>query len=164
MPLIVMCGRPGSGKTTRAKELKAYFEGEHKLEVILLNEEGLGIDRNYSYSNPVREKEMRGLFRSHVEKNLTNKNVVILDTVNYIKGLRYELYCLARSAKSTNCVVYCETPVDLARKWNKEKDAAQQYSDEIFEDVTLRMEEPNSRSTLQPYYRPLGRSTVCHSS
>ena len=50
---------------------------------------------------------MRGLFRSHVEKNLTSKNVVILDTLNYIKGLRYELYCLARTAKSTNCVVDC---------------------------------------------------------
>jgi protein KTI12 len=48
---------------------------------------------------------MRGYFKTEVERLLTSKTVVILDTLNYIKGFRYELYCLARTAKSTNCVV-----------------------------------------------------------
>ena len=105
MPLIVMCGRPSSGKSKRAQEIKKYIEENLKLEVIIINEESLGIDRNKCYVDNIKEKEMRGSLRSNVEKTLNDKNVVILDSLNYIKGLRYELYCLARSAKSTNCVV-----------------------------------------------------------
>lgn len=106
MPLIVMCGRPSTGKSTRAREIKDYIEANVKdMEVIIINEESLGIDRAKCYADGIREKEMRALFRSNVEKVLTSKNVVILDTVNFIKGVRYELYCLARTAKSTNCVV-----------------------------------------------------------
>jgi protein KTI12 len=106
MPLIVMCGRPSTGKSTRAREIKAYIEEHVKdMEVVIINEESLGMDRGKCYADSIREKEMRALFRSNVEKLLTSKNVVILDTVNFIKGVRYELYCLARTAKSTNCVV-----------------------------------------------------------
>lgn len=154
-----MCGRPASGKSKRAGEIKDYLENVLKagLEVVVINEESLGLDRNVGYSgrpgspDNIKEKEMRGLFRSHVEKHLTNKNVVILDTLNYIKGVRYELYCLARTAKSTNCVVrsahqvYCETPVEQAREWNDQKTAGK-YHAELFEDLSKRMEEPNSRS------------------
>jgi tRNA uridine 5-carbamoylmethylation protein Kti12 len=44
MPLVVLCGLPNSGKTTRAKEIAGYFrENCKELENIeLLNEEALG--------------------------------------------------------------------------------------------------------------------------
>jgi protein KTI12 len=48
MPLIIMCGIPCSGKTTRAKEIKTYFE-EKKKDVVLLNEENLGFNKNEYY-------------------------------------------------------------------------------------------------------------------
>jgi protein KTI12 len=105
MPLIVLCGRPSSGKTTRAMELKTYLEGISKMPVVVLNEESLGLDRNSSYADNVKEKEFRGFFRSHVEKNLNQQTIVIVDTLNYIKGVRYEYYCLARTAKTTYAVV-----------------------------------------------------------
>jgi protein KTI12 len=106
MPLIVLCGRPCTGKTTRAKEIKDYIEKEVKdMEVIIINEESLGLERGQCYSSGIKEKEMRAFLRSHLEKNLTSKNVVIFDTVNFMRSIRYELYCLARTAKSTNCVV-----------------------------------------------------------
>ena len=49
MPLIVMVGIPSSGKTTRALEIKEYFELEHKRTVVLLNEENLNMDKNKFY-------------------------------------------------------------------------------------------------------------------
>ena len=53
MPLIIMVGIPSSGKTTRAIEIKKFFEGEHKRSVILLNEESLNMDKSKFYkSNP----------------------------------------------------------------------------------------------------------------
>jgi len=52
MPLIVLCGRPASGKSKRAVEIKDYIENEVKMghEVIIINEESLGLDRNLGYS------------------------------------------------------------------------------------------------------------------
>ena len=52
MPLIVMCGRPATGKSKRALELKDYIENTVKMghEVIIINEESLGMDRSICYS------------------------------------------------------------------------------------------------------------------
>ena len=55
MPLIIMWGIPWSGKTTRAKEIKNYFE-ESKKDVVLLNEEELGFNKNDSYKDSSSEK------------------------------------------------------------------------------------------------------------
>lgn len=38
MPLVIMCGIPSSGKTTRAMALKAALEERHKCKVVLINE------------------------------------------------------------------------------------------------------------------------------
>lgn len=41
-----------------------------------------------------------------------------MDSLNYIKGFRYELYCLARAAATPHVVVYCETPKETILQWN----------------------------------------------
>ena len=115
MPLIVMWGRPCSGKTTRALQIKAYFEEEHKKEVVLLNEEELKFDKNEYYLDSNSEKILRASLKSEVERNLDNETIVILDSMNYIKGYRYELYCLARSAKTTNTNIYIQTDTEIAK-------------------------------------------------
>ncbi len=47
----------------------------------------------------------RAFLKSNVEKALNDKTIVIFDSLNYIKGYRYELFCLVRSCKSTHCIV-----------------------------------------------------------
>ena len=42
-----------------------------------------------------KEKDLRGLLRSEVDRLLTKDNLVILDSLNYIKGFRYELHTYA---------------------------------------------------------------------
>jgi len=49
MPLILITGYPSSGKTTRALELKNFFEIEFKLDVVVINEENLSIDKIEAY-------------------------------------------------------------------------------------------------------------------
>ncbi len=34
-------------------------------------------------------------------------------------GFRYELFCLARTVKSTHCVVYMDVSKDKAREYNQ---------------------------------------------
>lgn len=113
MPLLVICGIPGSGKTTRALALKNFIEETHGREAVIVNEENLNLEKNQFYSgndgclisDMIQEKSCRGFLRSNVEKSLNDQTVVILDSLNYIKGFRYELFVLARNAKSTHAVV-----------------------------------------------------------
>ena len=63
----------------------------------------------------VKEKMLRGALKSEVEKHITQDRIVIIDSLNYIKGYRYELYCLVRNSRTTLSVVLCDTSVEKAR-------------------------------------------------
>jgi protein KTI12 len=65
-------------------------------------------------SDPNKEKILRASLKSNVEKYVDSQRVVILDWMNYIKGYRYELYCLARNAMSTLCVVHLDVSKEVA--------------------------------------------------
>ncbi len=54
MPLVLFCGIPSSGKTTRALELKKYLEDQHKCYVVLLNEESLSLDKKEGYKGIIQ--------------------------------------------------------------------------------------------------------------
>ena len=87
------------------------------MNVTIINEAALGLSKSHYLSDPSQEKILRASLKSNVEKNIDSQRVVILDWMNYIKGYRYELYCLARNAQSTLCIVYCDTDKDTAREW-----------------------------------------------
>merc|ERR1712232_1420 len=116
MPLIIMCGIPCSGKTTRSKELETYLRNVKKMDVQVVNEELLNLSKAAYLYDPNQEKILRASLGSNVEKYITDDRVVILDSMNYIKGYRYEMWCLCRSAKTTLAVVYCEIDEEVARK------------------------------------------------
>jgi hypothetical protein len=44
---------------------------------------------------------------SAVDHALNADTIVLFDSLNYIKGYRYELYCIARSQSTPHCVVRC---------------------------------------------------------
>jgi tRNA uridine 5-carbamoylmethylation protein Kti12 len=49
MPLVLFCGPPCSGKTTRAKALYEHIKNELKRDAVLINEESLLIKKNEGY-------------------------------------------------------------------------------------------------------------------
>jgi protein KTI12 len=92
-----MVGIPCAGKTTRARDISKFLQEERKMEVQIVNEELLGLNKADYYKDPHQEKILRASLKSNVEKLIDQGRVVILDSMNYIKGYRYELYCLARN-------------------------------------------------------------------
>lgn len=109
-----MVGIPCSGKTTRAIEIAKYLAENSKVQVQIVNEEFLGLQKAEYLKDPQLEKIMRASLKSNVEKFIDSQRVVILDSMNYIKGFRYELFCLARNAQTTTCVVFCDTDPEIA--------------------------------------------------
>lgn len=51
------------------------------------------------------EKNTRSALKAAVEKSVNATDIVVLDALNYIKGVRYELFCKARAESTTYCVV-----------------------------------------------------------
>ncbi|XP_038058230.1 protein KTI12 homolog isoform X3 [Patiria miniata] len=147
MPFVVVCGPPCSGKTRRTKELQAYLASNHgNREVTTLGDHEAGVDRNTVYADSKQEKELRGTLKSAVIRKLSKDSVLILDSLNYIKGFRYELYCAVKSSQTPHCVIYCETVADVASEWNSCRPEKEQYTQEIFDGLVMRFEPPESRN------------------
>lgn len=156
MPLVLISGYPSSGKTTRALQLKDFFESKiandgpgsraSKLRVHLINDQSLGVSRSV-YHTAKAEKDARAEEYSAVKRVLSRDDIVIADGPNYIKGFRYQLYCEAKALQTPSCVVHIGTPADKCREINKrllaEENSNAGYNDEDFENLIFRYEEPN---------------------
>ncbi|GAA0152226.1 hypothetical protein LIER_10758 [Lithospermum erythrorhizon] len=150
MALVVICGQPCSGKSSAALcLLEALNDTEMKPLVKIIDETSFHLDRNQSYADMVAEKNLRGVLRSEVDRSLSKDNIIIVDSLNSIKGYRYELWCLARAAGIRYCVLFCDIEDDQCRQWNlsrRENDEAAAYNDKIFEDLVRRFEKPDRRN------------------
>ena len=86
MPLVIICGYPSAGKSRRAEELKDIllkFKPSVSVEIV---DDG-AIDRNAVYSDRKCEIMARSSLKAAAERLLTNSNVIILDSLNYVKGM-----------------------------------------------------------------------------
>jgi len=177
MPLVIISGHPCIGKTRFSQDLKAYLESIHACSVVLINEESLGITPAAGYSSSFTEKTTRGSLKSAVDHNLSSTAWVIVDSLNYIKGFRYELYCLARTIKSTHCCVWLSCDEATSNSWSlARKDMpGGTYPQDILEDLRRRFEPPNERnrwdrplfsastspaSAMEPFPAAMGSSTL----
>lgn len=164
MPLIILSGLPSSGKTTRATELKQYFESTGK-KVHIVSENFIvpkaGHQKNDYFSDSQREKMGRADLKSEALRLLTPAHVVILDAGNYIKGYRYELYCASKETRNNKCTLFCGITKEQAWEFNRKRPVTTQdltvevekldnshvaYTKEIFDLVCQRFEEPQSNN------------------
>ncbi|KAJ8036224.1 Protein KTI12-like [Holothuria leucospilota] len=141
MPLIVMCGIPSSGKTTRTNEIKKHLELMKKI-VVVVGDHVMNLDKNSVYADSKKEVGVRGDLRSAVLREISKDSVVILDSLNYIKGFRYELFCGIKSAQTPHCVVHCDVSQEDASKWNSLRPENERYSQDVFDALVMRFEPP----------------------
>ncbi|XP_064422144.1 protein KTI12 homolog isoform X2 [Latimeria chalumnae] len=146
MPLVLMCGFPCSGKSRRAAELKEYLLKSTDRKVYIVGEETLGLDKNSVFADPQKEKNLRGALRAEVERRINKEDVVVLDSLNYIKGYRYELFCLIKHAQTPHCLIHCLTAAEVSSLWNTNREAEQQYTQDIFDALVMRFEAPDSQN------------------
>jgi protein KTI12 len=155
MPLVLMCGYPCSGKSRRAQELALALQAQGHT-VHLVGEEGLGVERGVAYANSTAEKQVRGGIKSAVDRLLRGNTCVIVDSLNYIKGYRYELYCIARSMKTSSCVIQTVVRDEQCLEWHRERGSLY-GSDEAVRALILRFEAPDGHNRWD---KPLFSLTV----
>ncbi|XP_032668076.1 protein KTI12 homolog [Odontomachus brunneus] len=153
MPLIVITGNPCSGKTTRSLELKNYFEKrlkgtEQSVEIISESDAIItaGYDKNMFYADSKKEKAVRSAIKSDIQRRLDTRNLLIFDGSNYIKGYRYEIYCMTKLYKTPQCTIYCDVPVEHGWMLNNQRTESDRYSRETFDALVARYETPNGKN------------------
>jgi protein KTI12 len=91
------------------------------------------------------EKKVRAALLAASERFVSKDTILILDSLNYIKGFRYQLYCQARAAATSHLVIHCQAREDTCRYWNGLKSTRAYPSDQL-EDLILRFEAPNNQT------------------
>lgn len=146
MPLLILCGLPCSGKTTIANKIATFFREQNSKKVDIIKDHATGEDKNTVFADSKKERETRGLLKSAVQRSLSKDAVIIVDSMNYIKGFRYELYCVSKSTSTPHCVVHCASNIQQCLEWNESRNLADQYSTEILHELAQRFESPNSQN------------------
>jgi len=118
---VILTGYPCSGLTYRANQLASLIEKaqddifaspESASPVTLKSRYKVHVVPSHDASHPRTvydhartEKEARGVAYARAKRALTRDSIVLLDGMNYIKGWRYQLWCEAKAAGTTCCVV-----------------------------------------------------------
>ena len=135
MALVTIVGYPCSGKSRRSAQLASAFEARLSdpnytgptLKLITVSDDSLHVPRSVydgprllhlprrvpadaSWSDSVAEKSGRANLFAAVTRSLAADTIVICDSVNYIKGFRYQMYCAAREAHARVCTVRPSCP------------------------------------------------------
>lgn len=142
MPLIVVTGYPSSGKTRVTNEMRQFFLDQGKVVNVISENEILEDKKNKILSDSLQEKRIRGTLKSEVARLIHKDQVLILDALNYIKGFRYELYCVSKASKTTQCTVHCDVSPEDAWQWNQERSPQDQYEKDVFDALVMRYETP----------------------
>lgn len=141
MPLVILCGYPCSGKSTRAEDIACALRAFGKQVHIVQDETAGGPEK--TFSSAASEKIARGEMKSGVDRLLQQDVVVIADGANYIKGFRYELYCMTRTMKTPHCVVHSAASKIQCSEWNSK---SHKYPPSLLEELFSRFEFPDSRN------------------
>ncbi|CAB9523221.1 Protein KTI12 [Seminavis robusta] len=188
MPCLILTGHPCVGKTTLAEVIKerALQHSSHLISsVVIVNEEMAcpGLTKAQCYLNSHNEKKTRGALKTCFDQAVVGgsaskaanegqtekhqQQLVILDSLNYIKGFRYELHCISKSAGRQHGVIWVLNSMDLAKEWNQKRNQQQQqseaansdkphyyYSDATIDELILRYEPPDERNRWdKPLYK-----------
>jgi protein KTI12 len=152
MPCLVLTGHPSVGKTSFATVLKERAL-QHKsnliASVIIVNEESVCVDctKSECYASSHAEKSTRSALKAKVDRSLQEKTLVICDSLNYIKGYRYELHCLSKAAKQQHGIVWILN--SQAIDWNRIRQTEkpdQSFTDDQMRELIQRYEPPDSRN------------------
>lgn len=100
------------------------------------------------YETSNAEKQTRGALKSAFDRavrksdgsNKNSRRLVILDSLNYIKGFRYELHCISKASGEKHGILWVMNRMSVIQQWNKN------YSSALLQELISRFEPPDDRN------------------
>ena len=140
--LLIMCGLPSSGKTTISKNVASLLEDKHGITTMVISSDDFRDMLSYSSQGfkPEREASVKALYEKAIATGLENGFLVISDDLNYYKSMRSELRQIAKRSGSDYDIVFVDTPVEQALKWNQERGSPIPSS--LIEEINQKLDPP----------------------
>ncbi|KRZ15989.1 Uncharacterized protein T11_12230 [Trichinella zimbabwensis] len=148
MSLVMITGYPCSGKTMLARALKnalSEAEGNNK-QVLHISDDDFPRFHRSIYEKPYEEGQLRSFLKSEVVKNLKADTIVIMDSLNYLKSFRYELYCAAKAAQVSYFLIRCGNNGWRSSFFNMIRPQEMRYKLTTVHDLVKRYELPEDRN------------------
>lgn len=125
-----------------------YYSAPEKITIV--NEESAMPSKTKydAYCNSHAEKSSRAALKSAFERAVCRDkgdNLVIFDSLNYIKGYRYELHCIARAHRQQYCVVWLLNGDNVRYKCDDDNNNCS-LSEEAMDAFVMRYEAPDGRN------------------
>ena len=185
MPSLVLTGHPCIGKTTFANLLASRALNHPSISrVIQIREATACPDQTKAecYTSSHSEKNTRASLKAEFDRAVTSSSssgsgsngtsvkstLVILDSLNYIKGYRYELYCISKAAGEQHGVIWImgsqsdnecvqlgvsSSSDTLAKKWNSHRKDVQLKKESGEDHGTQILEGMSGDIELDGYYK-----------
>lgn len=140
--LLILCGLPASGKTTISKNVASLLEDKHGISTMVISSDDFRDMLSYSSNGfkPERETSVKTLYENAIATGLENGFLVISDDMNYYKSIRSDLRHIAKRSDSDYDIVFVDTPVEQAIKWNQERDSPIPSS--LIEEINQKLDPP----------------------
>uniref|UniRef100_A0A0N4ZI71 Protein KTI12 homolog n=1 Tax=Parastrongyloides trichosuri TaxID=131310 RepID=A0A0N4ZI71_PARTI len=146
MPLLVVYGKPCSGKSRIVDDFVNYLGEKYNMskdKIKIIRDSDNGQFSTNIYDNSKMEKDHRCFLKSSTDESLKKDILVILDSLNYIKGYRYELHCIAKKSETKFSLLTINEDDDKCLKMNLKEN--QRYDERIIKEIFMRMELPNQK-------------------
>ncbi len=136
--LIIICGLPGTGKTTLAKAVA------EKINAVYLNSDSIRMSmlEEREYTEEEKKRVYEAMF-VEAEKQLTEGKNVVLDATFYKKELRETAEGVAKKADVGFFIVECVTHEDLLKEriFKRKKEESESEADfEVYKKVKTQFE------------------------
>jgi protein KTI12 len=156
MPSLILTGYPAAGKTTVSKVLRDRALLQPSIDdVVVINEESACPDwtKQQCYETSLTEKKTRAALKSAFDRAVATSNkktLVILDSLNYIKGFRYELHCISKAAGERHGILWILNQASVVEEWNDQRPQKvrdrEAFSKDQLRELILRYEPPDERN------------------
>ena len=187
MPCLILTGNPCVGKSTLAQLIQQRVQWNNNDNNNKTAKKSWGMDRvvivneatacpgrtlTQCYATTAAEKQTRGAVKAAFDRAVADasacekkeKVLIVLDSLNYIKGFRYELHCISKAAGQQHGVIWVLNSLQVAKEWNQQRRRQQQqqqndnmdlcYSDELMDELMQRYEPPDERNRWdKPLYK-----------
>lgn len=143
--LIMMCGLPGSGKSTVANQLVYILDHPKYFSLDQTREYLFGTRQVQKCNHEVWQMTMVDIMRAFRERDIVIYDAVNIDPkarIDVIKKLKemeedFDVFC-----------VFLDTPIDIALKRNKERPKDMQVPYEVISSFRFRLVEPSFKEEL----------------
>jgi len=136
--VIVICGVPGSGKSTLSHALSL---SPRTVQVISFDD--YEIDRDSWNEESFALSRRAGIERISSALNACHADIIVIDDIMFYRSMRRKIYQLARDHMAGYLTVYIDSTFDVVCARNAERAGASRVTDESMRNIWSKFEPPS---------------------